>query len=1381
MLMDALRELIGESPKIERLRRQVLHLLGRERTMRRLPPILIQGETGTGKGLLARVMHRAGPHASGPFVDLNCAAIPDALLESELFGYERGAFTDARQAKPGLVQAANGGILFLDEIGLLPRGLQAKLLTVLEQGSVRRLGALKSEAVSVSIIAATNLNLPDEVRGGRFREDLYHRLAVVTLELPPLRERAADIALLAGHILKRVCEEYNVAQRTLSDDARTALLAYHWPGNVRELANVIERAVLLYDSPSVTAKVLDLPRTVAAFTMAAPIEAGKNAGDLRKYGSREHLAEALLKTGWNITRAAVLLGVTRNTIRAGIQRHGLEPSGEVTHSTHSGVTKQKFRGSPMSLSGIDQSGPVQKASVSVGVRWERRRVTILRVGMFDDKFTDDLTPASNIFLASAVEKVRSFGGRIEDVGPNEIEASFGVEPIDDAARCAALAALAIRMNIARTQGTADACADARVLIHTGVVRIGHAAGTARIDRESKRQMTRSIDALSAVGTGTPIVVTAAAAAFLGRLFILEPEGGVQERAEASYRLIGRRMSEEAGPGLGPFVGRRAELDILHDRVGDALAGHGQVVALVGAAGVGKSRLLREFAHSADARPFRLLETGSEYTVIGPYRSVAELLRCLFQIRSDDDMLRIRERVLATLSASEGDTASLIHPFLSLLEVPSVDSTWDNLEPAARRERTLEAFKRLILSESRVQPVLLLFEDLHWVDTESEALLNLAVQSLPAARVLVLVSYRPQYRHEWGNLSYYTQLRIDPLPADEATELLDHVLGDDASLGPLKRRLVDWTEGNPFFLEESVRGLEETGSLDGSPGAYKLIRPVGAIEVPATVEDVLAARFDRLAPGDRKVLEAAAAIGRDFPFTLLAAITESRDEELREALRRLQDAEVLYERSVSPELEFTFKHVLTYEVAYWTQLPEARRHLHTRILHALEAGARDPATEQLDRLAHHAFHGELWDRAVEYLRRAGRRALFASANGEAVEIFERALLALRHLPETPVTLKQALALRLTLRDALWSLGQIRGIRDQLLEADAIAHQLGDQRGLGRVACFLCHYSWVVGELDAALEASERALAIAGLVGDGMLRAETELYRGVVFFGQGEIEQARQVLQVALLELDRVLMDKPGTANRATALWLLVRCFMTWVLAEQGRFEEGIACGEEALAFAQRNSPAFGLVTALAGLGSLYLRKAEPETAIPLLERGLELCRTFSVNNWLPTVGASLGSAYTLTARVDEGVHLLEEAVHLGRTMEIAAGTSLWSTYLGEAYLCAGRVSEALAGSRRVLSECRARGEHGYQGWALHLLGRCLEVQQPPESEEARASYLLALELAERLGMQPLVVRSVLSLARLHERAGDVMPASAYRERAGRLAGELGMSLSLLESA
>ena len=224
---------------------------------------------------------------------------------------------------------------------------------------------------------------------------------------------------------------------------------------------------------------------------------------------------------------------------------------------------------------------------------------------------------------------------------------------------------------------------------------------------------------------------------------------------------------------------------------------------------------------------------------------------------------------------------------------------------------------------------------------------------------------------------------------------------------------------------------------------------------------------------------------------------------------------------------------------------------------------DRLVEETERLARHAFRGELWDKAVEYLLRAGRRALFASATGEAVECFEQALLALRRLPQTPETLHKALGLRLNLRDALWSLGQITKIREQLVEAEAIADQLGDQRGLGMVACFRCHYFWSVGELDAALEASERALEIANTLGDPLLLAETELYRCIIFLAQGENERATEILQRTLQDLDRLVTGKPATANRAIAIWLLVRSFLTRSLAELGRFEEGIACGEEGL--------------------------------------------------------------------------------------------------------------------------------------------------------------------------------------------------------------------------
>src|SRR6267378_2190400 len=256
--MKQLADLLGESSGMNAIRDKIVRLLARQQDTRRLPPVLIEGETGTGKGLLARLIHRAGPRPQGPFVDVNCAAIPETLLESEMFGFERGAFTDARRAKPGLFQAANRGTIFLDEVGLLSEGLQAKLLKVLEERSVRRLGSTRDEPIDAWIVTATNEDLRAAIHARRFREDLYHRLAVLTLTLPPLRQRGNDILRLADHFLGRACADYSVSPKTLSADARAALRSYPWPGNVRELANLMERVALLSSEPAVTAEALGL-------------------------------------------------------------------------------------------------------------------------------------------------------------------------------------------------------------------------------------------------------------------------------------------------------------------------------------------------------------------------------------------------------------------------------------------------------------------------------------------------------------------------------------------------------------------------------------------------------------------------------------------------------------------------------------------------------------------------------------------------------------------------------------------------------------------------------------------------------------------------------------------------------------------------------------------------------------------------------------------------------------------------------------------------------------------------------------------------------------------------------------------------------------------
>jgi predicted ATPase len=436
-----------------------------------------------------------------------------------------------------------------------------------------------------------------------------------------------------------------------------------------------------------------------------------------------------------------------------------------------------------------------------------------------------------------------------------------------------------------------------------------------------------------------------------------------------------------------------------------------VVALVGEAGVGKSRLLYEFVHSHRTQDWLVLEAASvSYGKATPYFPVVELLKRNVHVEDGDEPRTIRAKVTGHLLTLDEALQETIPALLALLEALPADSTFLTLDPPQRRQRTLAALKRMLLRESQVQPLLLIFEDLHWIDSETQALLDSLVENLPMAHMLLLVNYRPEYQHSWGSKTYYTQLRLDPLPPASADKLLQALLGDDPSLALLTQLLIARTEGNPFFLEESVRTLVETDVLVGEPGAYGLVKFLDRLQVPATVQAVLAARIDRLPLAEKHLLQTAAVIGTEVPLPLLQAIAELPEETLRRGLTHLQAAEFLYETHLFPDLVYTFKHALTHEVAYSSLLQERRRALHARVVEALEVLAGDRLAEQVERLAHHAVRGEVWEKALIYCRQAGERAMTRSAHREAVESFEQALRALQSLPESREACEQAVDLR-----------------------------------------------------------------------------------------------------------------------------------------------------------------------------------------------------------------------------------------------------------------------------------------------------------------------------------------------------------------------------------
>src|SRR4029434_9664355 len=401
----------------------------------------------------------------------------------------------------------------------------------------------------------------------------------------------------------------------------------------------------------------------------------------------------------------------------------------------------------------------------------------------------------------------------------------------------------------------------------------------------------------------------------------------------------------------------------------------------------------------------------------PYLPLIDLLKAYFKITDRDDHREIREKVTGKLLTLDKALEHTLPAFLTLLDVAVDDEQWQNFDPPQRRQRALDAVKRLLLRESQVQPLIVVIEDLHWIDSETQSFLDSLIESLPTARLLLLVNYRPEYQHGWGSKTDYTQLRIDPLPIESAEELLHALLGNDSSLAPLKQLLIARTEGNPFFLEESIRTLVETTFLVRERGSYRLERTLESTQVPATVQAVLAARIDRLPPDEKRLLQSAAVIGKDVRLGLLQAIADQSEEEISRGLIRLQAAEFLYETSLFPEVEYTFKHALTHEVAYGSLLQERRRILHIRIVEAIERFYPERPSEHVEVLAHHASRGELWDKAVEYFHQAGEKSAARSANRQAIASFEQALDALKHLPESRRTLEQAINIRVDLGPAL----------------------------------------------------------------------------------------------------------------------------------------------------------------------------------------------------------------------------------------------------------------------------------------------------------------------------------------------------------------------------
>jgi class 3 adenylate cyclase/tetratricopeptide (TPR) repeat protein len=1000
---------------------------------------------------------------------------------------------------------------------------------------------------------------------------------------------------------------------------------------------------------------------------------------------------------------------------------------------------------------------------------ERKQVTVLfadlkgSMELLADRDPEEARAILDPVLERMMAAVHRYEGTVNQVMGDGIMALFGA-PIAHEDHAVRACYAALRMQEAVKQYATEVQRGHGVPIH---IRVGLNAGEV---------VVRSIGSdlhmdYTAVGQTTHLAARMEQMAMPGSILITPAvlglvEGFVQVKALGAmpvkgltapvevFKLIGattarRRLHAGLARGLTRFVGRESEFATLAQALGRAGAGHGHVVAMVGEAGVGKSRLLYEFVQSHRTQGWRVLEAAAvSYGKATPYFPVVELLKRYVHVEDGDEPSTVRANVTAHLLRLDEALQEIIPALLALLDALPADSPFLTLDPPQRRQRTLEALRRVLLRESQAQPLLLVFEDLHWIDSETQALLDRLVEGLPTARILLLVNYRPEHQHGWGGKTYYTQLRLDPLPPASAEAFLAGRLGDDPSLGPLKRLLIARTEGNPLFLEESVRTLVETQALVGELGANRLGQALPTIQVPATVQAVLAARIDRLPPEEKRLLQTAAVIGTEVPWPLLQAIADVPEAGLQRHLTALQSAEFLYETRLFPEQEYMFKHALTHEVAYGSLLLERRHVLHARIVEALEGLAAERVAEQVERLAHHALRGEVWAKALAYLRQAGEKALARSAHREAVEYFEQALNALPHLPETRDTQEQAIDLRLALHAALLASGDFGRILAYLREAEPLAEVLADPRRLADVSRFLATHFYFMGAYGQAIAAAQRALALAAANGDTALHALVNQRLGIVYGTQGEYRRAIDCLRQTVASLEGV--RRRERFGRLILPAVFSRAHLAWWHAELGMLAEGRAFGEEGFQIAEAVAHPGSLMMASWGIGLLAFRQGDLPRALSCLERAMAICQDTDFPLWLPWIASILGAAYTLGGRIADAVPLLTQAIEQTTAMEMSVMQVLCHLSLGEAQLLADRREEAQALAEQALTLARARQERGRQAYALRLLGEIVATRDSPA--EAEAYYSQALVLTYELGMRPLQAHCHLGLGKLYAKSG-----------------------------
>ena len=915
---------------------------------------------------------------------------------------------------------------------------------------------------------------------------------------------------------------------------------------------------------------------------------------------------------------------------------------------------------------------------------------------------------------------------------------------------------------------------ARVGIATGQVVVGDLIGEVASDVEAVTGETPNLAArLQSIAEAGQVVISLSTRRLVGTTFELTDLGphrlkGFDEEVYA-WGVIGESAAESrfeaAHEGvLTRLVGREHELGLLRERWELAKDSEGQVVLLSGEAGIGKSRMVQDFRNAiGDDRRFNLSYQCSPHHTNSAFHPVIQRLQRAAGFASADNVATKLDKLTSLLRSTQDDIDTIVPIFAALLSLPAEDRFGPHgLTPQQLRYQTIEVLVDQVQALSRQRPVLFVVEDVHWIDPSMSEFVGEIMARIADEAVFVLATYRTEYAAPWSGHPHLTSIVLNRLGRKQAAEIA-HSVGGQGLVDAIIDRIAVRADGVPLFVEELTKSVLESYVSKDETTVDDLI--------PATLQSSLVARLDRLQEA-KEIAQIGAIIGREFSYDLLTAVATRSEEEINAALDRLVQSGLVFRRGIPPNATYTFKHSLVQDAAYTTILISRRRRLHAQIVEIIESQVGDQPNEKTDLLAHHAFQGEVWDKAFIYLQQAGLNAMDRAAIREAVALYEQALSAGSQLPETRESLERAIDLRFDLRNALWSIGAFEEILKHLSDAERLAKKLDDARRIGWISVFMSASLWQLGRSNEALASANNAMTINQTAQDLPLGVGANFYLGCATVTSGDCRRAETYFQAVADALEGDLSRERCGMPFLPAV--ISRSWLVWALAERGEFADATAQGEAALQIAKDVGHPFNLAHIYYDLGYFYGVKGELDQAVETLEQAYALINEWKLTYLSPFITGFLGHVCALSGRTAEGIALLEQALSQYEALGSGLFRSLVRVQYGEALHLAGRLDDAQSAANHGLALARRRAERGHEAYALRLLGDIAVHPESAEPEAAQAHYSEALTLADSLGMRPLVAHCHLGLGRLHRREGRPQDADAALAKAAALYQDLGMA-------